>query len=423
MSAMARIAIVGSGISGLGAAYILHPSNDVVVYESDDRIGGHSRTVTVRYGDRTFPVDTGFIVFNERNYPLLTALFRHLHVPVQPSSMGFAATILNGWLEWGSRRLTSIFAQRRNLLRPAFYRFIRDVMRFNALALATAEASPGMTLAGLIDRLKLGRWFQDYYILPMGGAIWSCAPSRILSFPALTFTRFFANHGLLTVRGQPQWYTVTGGSQEYVRRLTLPFAHKIRTNCGVTRIIRHENRAEVTDTRGVTETYDHVILACHADVAKQLLTDLTAEEATVLGSFRFQDNRAVLHRDRAVMPKREAAWASWVYRADGLEDERAITVSYWMNSLQGIDNRYPLFVTLNPAMPIPAQMIFDEYTFRHPIFDARAIEAQVRVDDIQGMRNTWFCGAYLRHGFHEDGLASAVTVAARLGAHPPWAQP
>lgn len=417
---MTKIAIVGGGISGLGAAYLLHPRHDIVVYESDTRIGGHSRTVTVRYRDRSIPVDTGFIVFNKRNYPNLTGLFRHLGVPVQPSTMGFAATILDGWLEWGSQRLTSIFAQRRNIVRPAFYRFIRDVMRFNALALATAEASPGLTLAGLIDRLKLGRWFQDYYILPMGGAIWSCAPSRILSFPALTFTRFFANHGLLTVRGQPQWYTVTGGSQEYVGRLTQSFAHKIRTGCGATRIVRKDGRIDITDTQGGTETYDHVILACHADVAKELLADQTAEEAAFLGSFRFQDNRAVLHRDRAVMPKREAAWASWVYRADGIDDEHAITVSYWMNSLQGIDRRYPLFVTLNPTMQIAPERIFDEYSFRHPIFDARAIDAQSRIDTIQGQRNTWFCGAYLRHGFHEDGLASAVNVATRLGAHAPW---
>ncbi|MDZ4865703.1 MAG: FAD-dependent oxidoreductase [Alphaproteobacteria bacterium] len=417
---MAKIAIVGSGISGLGAAFLLHPRHDIVVYESDSRIGGHSRTVTVNYGDRTIPVDTGFIVFNERNYPNLTGLFRHLGVPVQPSTMGFAATILNGWLEWGSQRLTSIFAQRRNLIRPAFYRFMRDVMRFNALALATAEASPGLTLAGLIDRLKLGRWFQDYYILPMGGAIWSCAPSRILSFPALTFTRFFANHGLLTVRGQPQWYTVTGGSQEYVRRLTQSFAHKIRTGCGAARIVRKGGGVDITDTQGVTETYDHVILACHADVARELLADQSAHESDFLGSFRFQDNRAVLHRDRAVMPKREAAWASWVYRADGIDDEHAITVSYWMNSLQGIDRRYPLFVTLNPTMQIAPDMIFDEYNFRHPIFDARAIDAQSKIETVQGIRNTWFCGAYLRHGFHEDGLASAVNVAARLGAHPPW---
>jgi len=420
---MAKIAIVGSGISGLGAAYLLHPRHDIVVYESDSRIGGHSRTVTVNYGDRTIPVDTGFIVFNERNYPNLTGLFRHLGVPVQPSTMGFAATILNGWLEWGSQRLSSIFAQRRNLIRPAFYRFIRDVMRFNALALATAEASPGMTLGGLIDRLKLGRWFQDYYILPMGGAIWSCAPSRILSFPALTFTRFFANHGLLTVRGQPQWYTVTGGSQEYVRRLTQSFVHKIKTGCGAARIVRRGGSVDITDTQGVTETYDHVILACHADVAKKLLADQSAEETDFLGSFRFQDNRAVLHRDRAVMPKREAAWASWVYRADGIDDEHAITVSYWMNSLQGIDRRYPLFVTLNPTMQIPPDMIFDEYNFRHPIFDAPAIDAQSKIETVQGIRNTWFCGAYLRHGFHEDGLASAVNVAARLGAHPPWERP
>jgi predicted NAD/FAD-binding protein len=414
---MARIAIIGSGISALAPHISCTLGTTSWFMRATAAWAATAAPVTVRYGDRQVPVDTGFIVFNERNYPHLTGLFRHLGVPVQPSTMGFAATILNGWLEWGSQRLTSIFAQRRNIVRPAFYRFIRDVMRFNALALATAEASPGLTLAGLIDRLKLGRWFQDYYILPMGGAIWSCAPSRILSFPALTFTRFFANHGLLTVRGQPQWYTVTGGSQEYVRRLTQSLPTRSEP-AGAARIV--QGGRSTSPTRKVSLKPDHHVILAATPTSPRVLADQTAEEADFLGSFRFQDNRAVLHRDRAVMPKREAAWASWVYRADGIDDEHAITVSYWMNSLQGIDRRYPLFVTLNPAMPIAPEMIFDDYNFRHPIFDARAIDAQSKIETVQGNRNTWFCGAYLRHGFHEDGLASAVNVAARLGAHPPW---
>jgi uncharacterized protein len=417
---MARIAIIGSGISGLGAAYLLNPHHEITVYERENRIGGHSRTVTVDYGGRRIDVDTGFIVFNERNYPHLTALFRQLDVPVQPSSMGFAATILNGWLEWGSQTFRGMFAQRRNVLRPAFYRLLRDVMRFNTLALATAEASPDLTLGGLIERLGLGKWFQQYYILPMGGAIWSCPPRSIMDFPAVTFTRFFANHGLLSVRGQPQWYTVSGGSQGYVDRLTRSFIDRIRTNCGAARLIRRDGRVELTDTQGRVEVYDHAILACHGDVAKSLLGDPSDAEDEILSAFRFQDNRAVLHRDRSVMPNRKEAWASWVYRADGIDDERAISVSYWMNSLQGIDERYPLFVTLNPTMQIPADRIFDEHNFRHPIFDAPAIAAQGRMARIQGNRNTWFCGAYLRHGFHEDGLGSAVDVARRLGVEPPW---
>lgn len=418
---MAKIAIIGTGISGLGAAYLLHPRHDITVYERDDRIGGHSRTVTIDYAGQRIAVDTGFIVFNERNYPHLTALFRHLGVNVQPSYMGFAATILNGWLEWGSQNLTGMFAQRRNLVRPSFYRLLRDVMRFNALALATAEASPELTLGGLLDRLRLGNWFRQYYILPMGGAIWSCPPQRILKFPAITFTRFFANHGLLSVRGQPQWYTVTGGSKEYVARLTTSFSHRIRTNCGAVRIRREAGRVHITDDKGHTETYDHLVLACPADIARTLIDDPSPAETELLSCFRFQDNLAVLHRDHRVMPKRKSAWASWVYRADGIDDEHAITVSYWMNSLQGIDHRLPLFVTLNPAVEIPQDKVFDTYNFRHPIFDELAIQAQGRLGEIQGDRNTWYCGAYWRHGFHEDGLASAVAVAARLGSEPPWA--
>ena len=420
---MARIAIIGTGISGLGAAYLLHPRHEITVYEKAARIGGHTRTMNVRYGDATIPVDTGFIVFNQRNYPHLTAMFRHLGVPVHQSEMTFAATINGGWLEWGAKNLNAVFGQRRNMLRPRFHLLVRDVMRFNSLAMETVERRPRLTLGELIGHLKLGEWFKHYYILPMAGAIWSCPPREMLSFPALAFVRFFANHGLLSVSGQPQWYTVTGGAQTYVDRLTASFAHRIRTGCGATRVMREDGKVCVSDTTGNSETYDEVVFACHGNEARALLGDANALESELLGAFRYQANRAVLHKDVSMMPKRQACWASWVYHADGSAAEPAISVSYWMNSLQGIDRRYPLFVTLNPSREIAPEHVFDEHTFEHPVFNEAAIAAQSQLRAGQGSRNTWFCGAHLGHGFHEDGLRSAVEVAEGLGAPIPWRLP
>lgn len=420
---MSRVAIIGTGISGLGAAYLLHRKHEITVYEKASRIGGHTRTKTVRYGDRTIPVDTGFIVFNERNYPHLTAMFRHLDVAVHKSNMTFGATINGGWLEWGAKNLNSIFGQRRNVFSPRFHRLIRDVVRFNKEALATVERKPRLTLGELLGHLKLSDWFKHYYLLPMGGAIWSCPPREMLSFPALTFVRFFANHGLLAASGQPQWYTVTGGAQRYVERLTASFAPRIRTDCGAVRVTRDNARVRVADSVGGTETYDQVVFACHADEALALLGDPTPQEATLLGAFRYQKNRAVLHKDISLMPKRRACWASWVYHADGSATEPAISVSYWMNNLQGIDPACPLFVTLNPSRPIAPEHVFDEHLFDHPVFDEAAIAAQPGIRAIQGAQGTWFCGAHLGHGFHEDGLRSAVAVAEGLGARPPWALP
>ena len=418
---MGKIAVIGTGISGLGAAYLLHRVHDVTVYEKAQRLGGHTRTMTVRYGDASIPVDTGFIVFNEPNYPHFSALMRHLGVRVHKSDMSFAATIRDGWFEWGAKNLNAVVGQRRNMLRPAFYRVCRDVLRFNAHALRTVEQHPGLTLEALIGKLDLGEWFRRYYLLPMGGAIWSCPLRQMLQFPAETFVRFFDNHGLLAVGGQPQWFTVTGGAENYVAPLTAPFRGRIRAGCGATRIMRSDRSACVTDATGHTENFDHVVFACHADEALAALGDATMVERETLGAFRYQKNHAVLHKDTGVMPKNKRCWASWVYRSEGEGDEAAISVSYWMNKLQGIDPKHPIFVTLNATRPIAEEHVFDRHDFMHPIFDARAIAAQSRVQAMQGVRNTWYCGAHLRHGFHEDGLWSAVTLATRLGAPIPWA--
>jgi len=420
---MAKIAVIGSGISGMAAAYFLHPHHHITLYEKAPRIGGHSRTVNIVYDGVTIPVDTGFIVFNERNYPYLTRLFRHLGIPVHKSDMTYSATIRDGWLEWGAKNLDAVFAQRRNLIRPHYYLMLRDIARFNARAVEVAESRPDLSLGGLLDHLRLGGWFRNYYLLPMSGAIWSCPPRQMLEFPALAFTRFFHNHGLLAFNGQPQWYTVTGGSQEYVRRLTKGFSSHIRVGCGAAEVQRTAKGVMVHDTRGGTESFDHVVMAGHANDTLSLLKDADETEQDTLGAFRYQENRAVLHRDTSVMPRRLKCWASWVYHAEGSMEEARISVSYWMNHLQGIDGRFPLFVTLNPNRSFAPGEVFDEHVFHHPVFDATALRAQPRLMRLQGHRNVFYCGAHMRNGFHEDGLWSAVQVARSLGVPLPWEVP
>jgi predicted NAD/FAD-binding protein len=301
---------------------------------------------------------------------------------------------------------------------------VRDVMKFNSNAEAAVASNPHFTLDQLITHLGLGDWFRRFYLLPMAGAIWSCPLGEMLRFPAQTLVRFFANHHLLSATGQPQWYTVTGGSQEYVSRLIAPFAHRIRTSCGAVAVTRptddKNGKALVRDVQGGCETYDHVVMACHGDQALALLTDADARERAALSPFRYQKNVAVLHRDESIMPLRRRCWASWVYTSDGDGDHPRITVTYWMNLLQKLDARCPLFVSLNPARDIPDHLVFDRHEFDHPVFDAAAIAAQPQVQALQGTRQTWFCGAHLRHGFHEDGLWSAVTVARQLGSKIPW---
>jgi predicted NAD/FAD-binding protein len=417
---MKKIAIIGTGISGLSAAYLLSRRYDVTVYEKQARLGGHSRTVDVAYGDTNIAVDTGFIVFNERNYPNLTALFRHLDVPVKNSDMSFALTVGNGWLEWGAKDLAAILGQRRNLLRPKFLKLFADVMRFNKDAVAEVQRAPDVSVDGLIRRMGLGDWFRRHYLLPMAGAIWSCPPCQMLEFPASSLVHFFANHNLLSMNGQPQWLTVEGGARTYVEHLARALQPRIRVACGAVQIERVASGATVTDERGDVRAYDEVVLACHSDEALSILKDASAQERAALGAIRYQPNIAVLHKDESFMPKRKSCWASWVYHSDGVGDEPAISVSYWMNSLQGIDKRYPLFVTLNPAKPIAPGDIFDTHLFAHPVFDFAAMRAQQDIKAMQGERNTWFCGAYLGHGFHEDGLVSAMNVAERLGVQAPW---
>jgi len=417
---MAKIAIIGTGIAGLSSAYFLRQRHQITVYEKERRIGGHSRTVTVKHGARDIPVDTGFIVYNERNYPNLTALFQRLGVRTKASNMSFALSVRDGWLEWGARDLNAVFGQRRNALRPRFLKLFRDVNRFNGEVVAAVKREPDLTLGAFVERMGLGDWFKNYYLLPMGGAIWSCPPKQMLAFPARTFVDFFANHGLLSFTGQPQWRTVDGGSQQYVDKLAASFSDRVRLGCGATRVERLARGVRVTDQSGAVEAYDHVVFACHADEALALLADAGDAERSALSAIKYSRNVVVLHKDPRFMPKRRRCWASWNYHSDGKGEESAISLTYWMNLLQSIDEAYPVFVTLNPASEIPDENVFDSHVFHHPIFDTAAMTAQTRLRAMNGQRGTWFCGAHLRHGFHEDGLMSAMDVAEALGAPAPW---
>ncbi len=410
-----RIAIVGGGISGLAAAYLLAPQHSVTLFETNQRLGGHARTITAGInGDQ--PVDTGFIVFNYANYPHLTRMFSELDVPVAKSNMTFGATVDQGRIEYSVQSLHALFAQPRNILRPGFQRMIRDILKFNARAetLAKDDLTP---LGVLMDELNTGEWFQRYYLTPLCGAIWSTPTDRIRDFPAQAVVRFFRNHSLLSGREQHQWWTVDGGSIEYVRRLETHLRGigvALRTGTPVHGVSRDATGATIRAHRTEPERFDHVIMACHPDVALKMLTDPTPAERQALEPFQYQDNRVVLHRDVRQMPKRRAVWSSWVYKADTTKPEPAIGVSYWMNRLQNIPESDPLFITLNPTDPIPDELIYDDNSFRHPVFNAGALQAQEAIKSLQGDRNTWFAGAYTRHGFHEDGFASAVRVARKL---------
>lgn len=421
-----KIAIIGTGISGLGAASLLHAHHDITVYEKNNYIGGHSRTVEVETANGIVPVDTGFIVFNKRNYPLLTRLLAHLQVPIAESDMSFGVSIDNGWLEYGTQNPGDIIAQKTNLLRPAFWKMIADILRFNKSAAAYLHKDPAFTMGDCLDELGLGAWFRDYFLLAMGGAIWSMPLAEMLKFPASTFIRFFENHGLLTINDHPQWYTVLGGSREYVRRLVEPFKGQIHLSRGISKVTRNDSGVVVEDVHGEKQIFDDVVFACHADQALGMISDPSIHEQNILSAFSYQPNRAVLHSDLSFMPKRRKAWASWVYLAESkthshaATDDPCVSLSYWMNNLQPLRTDQPLIVTLNPGREPNPELVHDDVMFEHPVFDAAAIENQARIEGIQGHNRLWFCGAYQRYGFHEDGLGSAVKLAERMGIFTPW---
>jgi uncharacterized protein len=419
-----NIAVIGSGVSGLSAAWLLNQSNDVTLYEQANRIGGHSNTVSAVISRQSIPVDMGFIVYNQKTYPNLTALFDHLKVPTQESDMSFSVSLDQGRLEYSGAGFGGLFAQPVNLVRPRFWSMLSDLVRFyrqaprDAARLADERISLGEYLAA--ERYRSA--FRDDHLLLMAGAIWSASPAKMLDFPAAAFIRFHDNHGLLQLRDRPVWRTVSGGSRAYVERLSLPFVDRIRINSAVHSIQRGVPYGIlVTDDNGHADIYDHVVLATNASQALGMLSDASPAERELLGAFRYSRNLAVLHSDESFMPRRRAAWASWNYVGCRDAANESVCVTYWMNRLQRIRSDRPLFVTLNPPQMPQARSILHTELYEHPVFDAKAMTAQRSLWSLQGNRNTWFCGAYFGAGFHEDGLQAGLAVAEQLGSvRRPW---
>ncbi len=407
-----KIAVVGGGISGLGAAYALSNTYQVTLFEAENRLGGHARTVfSGKSGQQ--PVDTGFIVFNYPNYPELTQLFSDLNVPIAKSDMSFGASLKDGKIEYALRNFDAIFAQRKNLLNPKFIKMVWDINRFNTIGLTVAD-DESLTIGQFLKRLKTGDWFRDYYLLPLSGAIWSTPTEKILDFPAYAMLQFFKNHALLSRSGQHQWYTVKGGSREYVSRLENALVQKqveIRVNTPVASVTRHATGVAVNTYCSEPQTFDEVVFATHSDDTLALLSDPSEIEQRNLGSIKYQDNEVVLHSDVRVMPKLYKCWSSWVYTERKDKSTDKIDLTYWMNSLQPIPLDDPLFVTLNSTHNIDQNKIHDQVTMRHPVYDLGVLNVQKDISLNNGHNKTWFSGAWMKNGFHEDGLSSGLDVA------------
>jgi predicted NAD/FAD-binding protein len=419
-----KIAIIGSGISGVGAAWLLNDKHDITVFEKNNYIGGHANTAEINYPangkSEKIAVDTGFIVYNFKTYHHLKHFFEHLKVTITKSNMSFGVCCDDGF-EYSGNNISGLFANKKNFFNPKFWRMLFDICRFNKKAtnLVLSEQILDVTLSQFVDQIGVGDYFKKYYLLPMAAAIWSCPAEMMKNYPAKTFLRFFYNHGLLTVLNQPTWYTVEGGSKEYIKKAVEKFRDKIRLNCGVKKVTQDQNgKIILTDTQNQEHQFDQVIFACHADETLEIIQDKTALEQEILSKFKYSKNLAVLHRDSNQMPKNKSAWASWVYLSNPAKQE--ISLTYWMNNLQNIDHNFPLFVTLNPTKKIASELVFGEFIYHHPIFDIEAVTAQEKLNQIQGVRNMWFCGAYTRYGFHEDGLLSAVNVAEKFNVKTPW---
>jgi predicted NAD/FAD-binding protein len=409
-----RVAIVGTGVSGLVCAHLLSRRHDVTVFEADGRPGGHANTVQVDLPDETHQVDTGFLVYNERNYPGLIALFDQLGVATKPSDMSFSVSDDVTGTEWKGTSLSTVFAQRRNAVRPAFLRMLADVVRFNRKARGLLGQPEDLRLS-LADLLEDGRWsreFVDWYLIPMGSSIWSADPSTFLSMPASTFARFFDNHGLLDYGDQPDWRTVAGGSRQYVNAILDPLGAAVRLSSPVHKITRSDDGVEIYSDAGL-ERFDHVVVATHSDQALELLSDPSRLEREVLGAIRYQPNRATLHTDQSLLPTNRRAWASWNYHRLADQPKEA-TLTYRLRSLQGIESAHEILVTLNREDAIAEDRVLGRFDYAHPVFDVAAIAAQRRHDDVNGERRTWFCGAYWGYGFHEDGVQSARVVCRRM---------
>ncbi len=422
---MRRVAVVGSGIAGLSVAHGLAGHARVTLFEAGDYFGGHTHTVDVTLDGCTHGVDTGFLVLNERTYPKLLALFEQLGVEIAQSDMSFSVQVPGHGrtrdLEWSGCDLNTVFAQRGNLVRPGFWRMLRDLLRFNklttALAQAGDEAQLDQPIGGFLAQHRFSAEFRDWYFLPMIGCIWSCPTDQMLRFPIATMIRFCHNHGLIQVANRPQWYTVRGGARTYVERM-LKFIPDARLRASVRGICRSPAGGVFVRTDAGTDHFDDVVLACHSDQSLALLADASAEEAAVLGAIRYHRNRAVLHTDTSVLPKRRLAWAAWNYEraAEGSREQASVCLHYLLNRLQPLPFSTPVIVSLNPLTEPYAETIHGEFDYAHPVFDAAATAAQQKLPALQGQRSTWYCGAWTRYGFHEDGLMSGLAACEAIKA-------
>jgi predicted NAD/FAD-binding protein len=411
-----KIAVIGTGISGLTIAYLLSPEHEVTVYESNDYIGGHTRTIDVPVNGQTYAVDTGFIVFNEKTYTHFIRLMKQLDVGWKNSDMSFSVQCAKTGLEFRPSTLNTLFVQRRNLLRPSFYRMVLDAFRFKREAGELCEKDPEyrQTLNEFLVEKRYSPGFIENFILPMGAAIWSADPLKFRDFPARYFTEFFKNHGFLNVKDQPRWLVIEGGSRQYIEPLTRRFRERIRLNCPVTSVKRLSDRVEIKAGGGEAESYDRVIIAAHSDQALAMLDDPTEREQDILGAIAYQENDTVLHTDASVLPKKRAAWASWNYHIPKTEQGR-VAITYDMNILQGLDAPLEFCVSLNLPEAAASDKIIRQMVYHHPVYTPQSLAARRRHDEINGQNRTFYCGAYWYYGFHEDGVKSALAVGKHFG--------
>ncbi len=425
-SAPLNIAVIGSGIAGLSSAWLLSKQHQVTLFEQDARLGGHSNTVDIQTSAGTIAVDTGFIVFNERCYPNLVALFKHLAVDYSGTDMSFGVSLDNGRLEYsGSNSIATMFAQKRNILRPRFWRMLKDLLRFYKQSADWLETLPAdLSLGELLRQENFGPGFCEDHLLPMSAAIWSTPVEKMLAYPAKTFLRFCDNHGLLQVDERPQWQTVSGGSREYVNRLASGFNGTLKLSCGISKVRRFKDHVILIDVHGESHRYDHVVMAGHADQSLAIIENPSPDESRLLGAFAYERNEAVLHRDERLMPKRHDVWSSWNYLKDSSQKTDKVSVSYWMNLLQHLPCQESILLTLNPLVEARPDQVYRRFNYQHPVFNEEALNAQQHLWDLQGQQRTWFCGSYFGYGFHEDGIQSGLAVAEQLGnTVRPWIVP
>jgi len=413
-----KIAVVGTGISGLTAAYLLHKDHDITVFEENDKIGGHTATIDVQHDGVDYAIDTGFIVYNDWTYPNFIKLMNKLGVSSLATEMSFSVKSESNGLEYSGSNLNTLFAQRKNLVNPGFIKMILDILRFNKESIKDLESGsiqPGTTLGEYLKSNNYSEEFANHYLIPMGSAIWSASTKTMFDFPLLFFVRFFKNHGLLSVNDRPQWRVIKGGSRSYLEPLTRDFKDRIKTGMGIKSVKREEGHVDIVTADGQSHRFDQVILACHSDQALSMLQDPTDSEKSVLGAMEYQDNDVVLHTDDSLLPKKKLAWASWNYWLRAQEQSRTV-LTYDMNILQRIKAPVTFCVTLNATSEIDPSKILGRFNYSHPVFTLDSVAATERWEEINGVNNTWYCGAYWANGFHEDGVKSGIRVAKRLGA-------